>query len=906
MAIQTVSITGKILLPDGSAPASGSISVRLSQAGSVLDGATSQRVGAEIAAALGTDGSMPSGLALVPNDAITPSGTYYLVEFTAREQGSSTKRWTEKWQVPSGGPLDIGAVPRLDVVSGIAVSTEAAVSASVVAAAQSAQTGAEAARDTATAQASSAQAAKTSAETARDAANATGKVYATTAAGLAAVAEGEYFNVPSADASEFLALYRKTGGAAVEAKRYRLLESVITETAGKNKFDPSLAEDGKIYSYATGTAVAYADGIAFGRHPVQPGRTYTLSMPASEPGFTDVLFCYNAGGAFLGNHRPITTNPVAPLAPVVWWRDYGSNGWPRTATITIPSGSTVASVTVHSSYFPHATADFDRIRAAVQIEEGYLPTELEAYSADTTPRTKTANMTEDVIGSGLVKIQRAADLVYVRTRWSATRDLVQRLTMHRGATFEGNDVIDFTGVKLIPRTTTDAATATAYGSSAEVLAAQGDEAAPAYYNGTYIGANHGPLVGVQLTATAHGKTFRDVGSRWTDSSSRSYYIARVVDVNTLWVLSENIGTVTLWNFDVSLAGATLTHAAGATNTAAITFASPTQIQLYPVVQNRVKSILLDGRTPVTRDGVYAARSVDITESYDLPNMASAVAFLGAKVGDSTVYLNDARIATQSRMGMVYRFAPNGSCTVYHSFRAHQDLTLYYVGFIQQSVLNYSGKTLLQYVPKVNPIVGTLKTWNLAAAEDITTQIEGLALTSATWLDPNSPPDRMAQIVKNGSAREFGFILGYSPLRGVGAPATRKTLINDAGLLHTTRKMYPKGVTSGSTALGGGTLLSAGSYFEAVAYRAFFNSTVVPEATVFTWYYDGPHAVVLLDFHQNVTGKPIPLPSEFTGAAVTVVEKSASFTLQGGEMVSPDGLYVTVTGGYGYAVLKLAR
>jgi hypothetical protein len=92
--------------------------VRLSQAGSVLDGATSQRVGAEIAAALGTDGSMPSGLALVPNDAITPSGTYYLVEFTAREQGSSTKRWTEKWRVPSGAALDVGAVPRLDVVPG--------------------------------------------------------------------------------------------------------------------------------------------------------------------------------------------------------------------------------------------------------------------------------------------------------------------------------------------------------------------------------------------------------------------------------------------------------------------------------------------------------------------------------------------------------------------------------------------------------------------------------------------------------------------------------------------------------------------------------------------------------------------------------------------------------------------
>jgi hypothetical protein len=51
-----------------------------------------------------------------------------------------------------------------------------------------------------------------------DAASAAG-VYADTTAGLAAVSEGGYFNVPSATAGESLILYRKTGGAAVETKR---------------------------------------------------------------------------------------------------------------------------------------------------------------------------------------------------------------------------------------------------------------------------------------------------------------------------------------------------------------------------------------------------------------------------------------------------------------------------------------------------------------------------------------------------------------------------------------------------------------------------------------------------------------------------------------------------------------
>jgi hypothetical protein len=72
----------------------------------------------------------------------------------------------------------------------------------------------------ATAQAASATTAKLSAESARDAAQLSAGVYATIAAGIAAVSDGAYFNVPSADAAEHLILYRRVGGAATEIKRY--------------------------------------------------------------------------------------------------------------------------------------------------------------------------------------------------------------------------------------------------------------------------------------------------------------------------------------------------------------------------------------------------------------------------------------------------------------------------------------------------------------------------------------------------------------------------------------------------------------------------------------------------------------------------------------------------------------
>jgi hypothetical protein len=67
---------------------------------------------------------------------------------------------------------------------------------------------------------SAAQVAADRAEDARDSALANGDTYASTAAGVEAVAEGAYFVVPSAEADVAQILYRKVAGAAVETKRF--------------------------------------------------------------------------------------------------------------------------------------------------------------------------------------------------------------------------------------------------------------------------------------------------------------------------------------------------------------------------------------------------------------------------------------------------------------------------------------------------------------------------------------------------------------------------------------------------------------------------------------------------------------------------------------------------------------
>lgn len=57
---------------------------------------------------------------------------------------------------------------------------------------------------------------------AADSANATGKIYPSTAIGLlpANTAPGQYFSVPSPNASEYLILYQNVNGVAIERKRY--------------------------------------------------------------------------------------------------------------------------------------------------------------------------------------------------------------------------------------------------------------------------------------------------------------------------------------------------------------------------------------------------------------------------------------------------------------------------------------------------------------------------------------------------------------------------------------------------------------------------------------------------------------------------------------------------------------
>lgn len=79
---------------------------------------------------------------------------------------------------------------------------------------------AEASAEESALNAASSLAAKVAAEAARDSANVIGKIYQSTALGIAATTTGQYFSVPSTVTEELLILYLNSAGSAVEQKRY--------------------------------------------------------------------------------------------------------------------------------------------------------------------------------------------------------------------------------------------------------------------------------------------------------------------------------------------------------------------------------------------------------------------------------------------------------------------------------------------------------------------------------------------------------------------------------------------------------------------------------------------------------------------------------------------------------------
>lgn len=192
------------------------------------------------------------------------------------------------------------------------------------------------------------------AEVACDAAQLSAGVYATTAAGLAATTNGQYFSVPSGASSEYLILYQNSSGTAVEVKRYPSAEAfqalrqnysgpafVVTDQNDHKVLEVQRAGGlrTKLVNLTGSTTVAgNLDIQAGGSIASEPGSDVTfrsdgtvetddavvgkltgnkhyLFAVTDEQG--NAILAVNALGQLVANFDLVPTSPVTPVTPVV-------------------------------------------------------------------------------------------------------------------------------------------------------------------------------------------------------------------------------------------------------------------------------------------------------------------------------------------------------------------------------------------------------------------------------------------------------------------------------------------------------------------------------------------------------------------------------------------------------------
>lgn len=508
--------------------------------------------------------------------------------------------------------------------------------------------------------------------------------------------------------------------------------------------------------------------------------------------------------------------------------------------------------------------------------------------------------------SDKVVVAKRGDDLYIRTKWTPTVDLVQRVALTNGLSYVPATV-NFMGARLIANTEKDAKAAFNVATGANILAAQSDDATPCQYNGTFIGGNHGVDRLFRFPKTTHGKTAEDIGSVWTDGVSNRWVLMTIVDANTLEFISENQSTYPAWSFRLTISGTTMTHASGALHTATITASGAiTQYQLYPSANNITKQALLDGVTDIVSadDGIYVCNDMlKVVHNYSITNPAAVVTFAKNRVGGATTPdYADNSIDADMRMTVDYIFTPNHACTVQHGIQSIlQNLTLNYIGFVQSVKLTNSGTDVLwAYVPRSLPVGG----FDFKAQANMTGFASTISFTSATWEDAANPPASQTFIVKNsGGTKQFSFTHAYTPDKTIGVPATRLTLTNEACRFASTGKAYMTGINGSGSAFPGGILPNGASY-SVTGVRAFINNVQDwPHGPEAYWYRDGSDVVVVLDFDTTQSNITFTLPAWMNGKTASVIENSGTFTCH--SATASNGIVVSQSGAAGRGIVRLS-
>lgn len=462
------------------------------------------------------------------------------------------------------------------------------------------------------------------------------------------------------------------------------------------------------------------------------------------------------------------------------------------------------------------------------------------------------------------QVAGSEDYMIVRFPYSATNDLLLFTTPYKDLSYSNNTTV-FDRTHLISIASSEIYQSLV--SSTLIHNTSGDHA-PIKLASTYIGGDHGSSNVVKVTKVSHGKTVMDVGSEWLDGAGNKFYIIRILDADNIWFLSENIGTGNIWSFRTMAAG-TITHSANATNTDSIT--SPTisnSNQLLPSIKNHTRSVTVNGNVVVTPDMMVKGSYIDIDETYDIVNPASALESIKSSVGSGVQPpLNDGNSAFT--VAINYRILSDGTNIITTTFTFNQEAALDYIGFIQSNKMNVIATLtkVKMFVPKSLSIGG----YDFNKVADFTANPAGvLDFTSEYWADANSPVDRVTQFLALADdSRQHAFSMGYIPNYGV--MVNRKDLVTNAWSFFTSGKSYPHAVDSKVTPITTGTI------YQSKAFRKYFDVSTMPVGRVSNYFVEDGTDTYLYVEYNGIISDTISIPVAYQGKTITLIEKSANVT-----------------------------
>ena len=633
------------------------------------------------------------------------------------------------------------------------------------------------------------------------------------------------------------------------------------------------------------------------KHNVAASTEYTASMHGAPLGFVFYnapahIQAFDASGEFVSN----ITSAV-----------YSSNN--REVTFTMPAGATkvcfnLRNPTDFSNSNPMDAASLDLCLNRIMVNTGATALPFVEYApAGFSPTASLFDPTPD----DEITVVKQDTFYYIRSKaqQSSTKDVVWRMLVNKAFSRDRVDsrtgVVDSYGVRFIDRTNVD--TVAGFNQSTEVQMAGVDESCPVRVNGMFVAGGHG-VIGYTANMTTHGKTNVDVGSTWSDGTD-TWVLYHVIDADTVHMVRLNTGTTDKWVISSATFGSsTLTHVAGATNTANIVISASAQDQFIPIIRNYLAEMRVDD-VAITADGEYTGDRVTLSEVYELLNIGEQQVDLIANVGAGSPDYTAVAIGEQIRFYYEYDWNYLGAMSIRaaHGVKADytRSLDVDYWGGIQLQRLSLSGDSsggmqdkVFVYIPEIAPVSGL----DFEAVAEVTNNTSEILAPTTSCDDVNDPASHYCLIGKDSSdVVQSGHVFGYSREDGDGVPAVRAAIVNNIYRISSAEKNYPYVIDSSA---GDGV---AGQTNLITAFRAPFLPTdtdltipaVIATMNGATYCY--------ITAHQNLSDKSVSIPVKFNGWPVTVLKGSPNVVVLD-EYVSENAINIAVSNSYGDVVLKL--